>query len=96
MTPPEEEHMPPFDSDAILDAVRDELRKALAFGDDQVNPDDQLDMLPNADSIRLMRTVSALERRFDVELDDDEIRNALTVADLVRVVGDATATSPRG
>jgi acyl carrier protein len=53
-------------------------------------------MLPNADSIRLMRTVSALERRFDVELDDDEIRNALTVADLVRVVGDATATSPRG
>ena len=88
--------MPPFDSDAILDAVRDELSKALAFGDAQVNPDDQLDLLPNADSILLMRTVSALERRFDVELDDDEIRNALTVADLVRVVGDATATSPRG
>ena len=40
-----------------------------------------------------MRAVNALERRFDVELDDNAIRKAETVADLVRLVQDELAST---
>jgi acyl carrier protein len=69
-----------------VDAVREALSQQLRVDVDQIEPDERLDLLPNADSVRLMRAVSALERRFDVELDDQDIRNAETVTDLARLV----------
>lgn len=71
-----------------LDAVREALAEQLRLEKDQIDADERLDLLPNADSVRLMRAVSALERRFDVELDDTAIRDAETVADLARLVQD--------
>jgi acyl carrier protein len=71
-----------------FDAVREALANQLRLEKDQIEPDERLDLLPNADSVRLMRAVSALERRFDVELDDTAIRKAETVADLARLVED--------
>ena len=71
-----------------LDAVREALAEQLRLEKDQIDADERLDLLPNADSVRLMRAVSALERRFDVELDDTAIRDAETVADLARLVRD--------
>jgi acyl carrier protein len=59
-----------------LDAVREALAAQLRLDKDQIGEEERLDLLPNADSVRLMRAVSALERRFDVELDDNAIRNA--------------------
>jgi len=69
-----------------LDAVRDALSQQLRLAKDQIEPGERLDLLPNADSVRLMRAVNALERRFDIELDDTAIRKAETVADLARLV----------
>ncbi len=74
-----------------LDAVREALSQQLRLGKDQIEPEERLDLLPNADSVRLMRAVNALERRFDVELDDNAIRKAETVADLTRLVQDELA-----
>jgi acyl carrier protein len=73
---------------AALDAVREALAAQLRLEKDQIDDQERLDLLPNADSVRLMRAVSALERRFDVELDDNAIRNAETVADLARLIED--------
>lgn len=69
-----------------VDAVREALSQQLRLDKDQIEPEERLDLLPNADSVRLMRAVSALERRFDVELDDHDIRKAETVADLARLI----------
>ena len=74
-----------------LDAVREALAAQLRLEKDQIGEEERLDLLPNADSVRLMRAVSALERRFDVELDDSAIRNAETVADLARLIEDELA-----
>ena len=74
-----------------LNAVREALSQQLRLGKDQIEPEERLDLLPNADSVRLMRAVNALERRFDVELDDNAIRKAETVADLTRLVQDELA-----
>jgi acyl carrier protein len=82
---------------AALDAVREALGQQLRLEKDQIEAEERLDLLPNADSVRLMRAVSALERRFDIELDDNAIRNAETVADLARLVsGELAAGVPAG
>ncbi len=75
------------DTATILETVLDVLRQELHIEPHgQITEDDHLDILPNADSVRLMRTVSALERHYDVEFDDTEIRTAQTVRDLVALV----------
>jgi acyl carrier protein len=74
-----------------VDAVREALSQQLRLDKDQIEPEERLDLLPNADSVRLMRAVSALERRFDVELDDHAIRKAETVADLARLIDEELA-----
>jgi acyl carrier protein len=75
-----------------VDAVREALSQQLRVDVNQIEPEERLDLLPNADSVRLMRAVSALERRFDVELDDQAIRKAETVADLARLVQEELAS----
>jgi acyl carrier protein len=70
----------------IFAGVCDVLREVLHLGDETITPDDELDLLENADSVRLMQTVSQLERRFDVEVADDAIRDARTVADLTELI----------
>ena len=80
--------------ETLRDVVCATLRAELRLGqDDSIDPDDRLDLLPNADSVRLMRSVSKLERRFEVELEDDEIRDAETVNDLVVLFEAALAVS---
>ena len=78
-----------------VDAVREALSQQLRLDIDQIEPEERLDLLPNADSVRLMRAVSALERRFDVELDDHAIRKAGTVADLARLIQEELASAGR-
>jgi acyl carrier protein len=70
----------------IFAGVCDVLREVLHLGDETLTPDDELDLLENADSVRLMQTVSQLERRFDVEVADDAIRDARTVGDLTELI----------
>lgn len=70
----------------VIDAVKQTLSTQLGIPGESIDLDDSLDLLPNADSVRLMRSVSALERQFNIELDDEAIRDAKTVADLTRLL----------
>jgi acyl carrier protein len=70
----------------LFASVCDVLREVLHLGDETITPDDELDLLENADSVRLMQTVSELERHFDVEFADAAIRDARTVADLTELI----------
>jgi acyl carrier protein len=79
------EHALNLDS-TVLNAVCDALRKELRLGPEPINPQDRLDLLPEADSVRLMRAIGALEREFDTELDDMAIHDAQTVGDLAALL----------
>ena len=73
-----------------LDVVRQVLRNELGLSPEmQIQEDDSLDLLPGADSVRLMQVVSVLERRFTVEMDDTVIRKTQTVADMAHTLHDA-------
>lgn len=80
-----------LNNSAVLEAVSEVLRTELRLGPEPISADDRLDLLPNADSVRLMRAVSNLERRLGVEMDDDAIREAQTVAELVELLQSALA-----
>lgn len=47
---------------------------------------DVLKDLPGADSMKLLRVVSKLERRWDVEFEDEAVFSAKTVDELVTLV----------
>lgn len=85
----------PANNSTALQAVRETLNGVLGTSKEPIDPQDYLDLLPNADSVRLMRAVSNLERRYDVEFDDTAIRDAETVADLVALVEDTLAQAGR-
>ncbi|MEU9289039.1 acyl carrier protein [Streptomyces sp. NPDC048275] len=89
-------------SDSPFDTVCTILRTTLDMSDqDPIKPGTELQLLPNADSLRLLRTISALERKYDIELDDADIYGARTVADLTEIITNAITTpagpsAPRG
>lgn len=74
------------DKQEALAIVCERLRGELRLGGADLAEDDKLDLLPGADSVRLMRVVADLERRFDVEFDDEAIRAAETVGDMARLL----------
>jgi acyl carrier protein len=82
-----------YEQTDAVDAVREALGRQLRLDTDQIDPEERLDLLPGADSVRLMKAVGALERRFDVELDDHAIRKAETVADLARLIQEELASA---
>ncbi|MEU8567828.1 acyl carrier protein [Streptomyces pathocidini] len=73
---------PRLTPEQVLDIVGAELRAELRLEEHALTAGDHLDLLPGADSVRLMRVIAALERRYDIEFDDEEIRTAETVGDL--------------
>jgi acyl carrier protein len=75
----------------IFASVCDVLREVLHLPHGTITPDDELDLLENADSVHLMQAVSELERRYDVEFADAAIRDAHTVADLTEMIADELA-----
>jgi acyl carrier protein len=71
-------------SENLFDTVCAALRTELGLSAEvTIDAADQLDLLPSADSVRLMRTVSRLEGLLGIEIDDWDIRSAQTVGDLV-------------
>jgi acyl carrier protein len=76
------EHKIPATRDAALEIVIGELVSELNLTDYIPAADDDLDILPGADSVRLMRVVAVLERRFGMEFDDAEIRRTRTVGEM--------------
>lgn len=70
---------------AVMEALRSELR----LGDHLLEPGDQVDLLPGADSVRLVRVLALLERQFDVELEDEAVRSADTIGEIASLLTQA-------
>lgn len=51
-----------------------------------VSPDANLRTMEGADSVKVLRTVAKIERQYDVELDDEDVFGASTVAEIASVV----------
>jgi acyl carrier protein len=66
--------------------VRDQLARELDIEPSEIADHDVLKDLPGADSLRLLRLVSRLERHWDTEFSDEEIFTATTFDDLVSLV----------
>jgi acyl carrier protein len=71
---------------AEADTVRELLAHELSLSPAEIADDDVLGDLPGADSLRLLRLVTRLERHWDIEFSDEEVFDATTFADLVTLV----------
>ena len=87
MTQTEETAAPRQPSEAdILDEIRRQVVAELGVRPDEVNADSVLKQLPGADSVRLLRVVARIERRYDVEFDDEDVFTVRTPADLAALI----------
>lgn len=86
LTEPSRGLMMSLTEDAALQAVREGLAAELNIPVDDIAGTAALDLLPRADSVRLLRVVARLENDFDIEFDDEDVRTAETVADLVALL----------
>jgi acyl carrier protein len=67
---------------AITGIVAAELGVAAS----SISPDSNLRTMEGADSVKVLRTVAKIERQYDVELDDEDVFGASTVAEIASVV----------
>jgi acyl carrier protein len=72
--------------DEIADITVEFIAAELKTSTSEINGQDVLKQLPGADSLKLLRVVSKLERRWDVEFDDEDIFAVKTVDELVALV----------
>jgi len=72
--------------DQIAAIATEYLATELKIDPSEIARTDVLKDLPGADSIKLLRVVSKLERRWDVEFDDESIFAASTVDELTVLV----------
>jgi acyl carrier protein len=79
----------------IAETVREHLARELRLEPAEIADDDVLGDLPGADSLRLLRLVTHLERHWDTEFSDEEVFAATTFADLVALVQSHLATADR-
>jgi acyl carrier protein len=70
----------------IAEVIRDHLAAELKIDPADIADDSTLKELPGADSIRLLRVVSRLERHWDVEFDDEDVFASTTLDELVTLV----------
>ncbi|WP_410641683.1 acyl carrier protein [Amycolatopsis sp. lyj-346] len=70
----------------IAATTTETLAAELKISADGIGPADVLRDLPGADSMKMLRVVSKLERRWDVEFEDEEIFAVKTVDELVTLV----------
>jgi len=70
----------------IASVVTEYLATELKIAADGIGGTDVLRDLPGADSMKMLRVVSKLERKWDVEFDDEAIFAVKTVDELVALV----------
>jgi acyl carrier protein len=71
--------------DEVAAVVRDLLSQELKIAPADIADDVVLKELPGADSVRLVRVVSRLERHWDEEFDDEQVFQLRTFDELVRL-----------
>jgi acyl carrier protein len=72
--------------DDIAEITIELIAAELKTSPSEIHGADALKLLPGADSLKLLRVVSKLERRWEVEFDDEAIFAAKTVDELVTLV----------
>lgn len=58
-----------------------------------IHPDTDLRAVQGADSVKVLRTIAKVEREYDIELEDEEVFGASSVAEIANVVYQ-TVTAP--
>ena len=81
---------------ATREQVVEYLAAELKISTAEVGGADVLKELPGADSMKLLRVVSKLERRWNVEFDDKDIFSARTIDELVALVEKHVSGDPAG
>jgi len=71
--------------DGVRALVREALAAALRVDAASIGPDEPLQELPGADSVRLLKAIAELERRLGVEFEDEEIFRPQTLEGLVNL-----------
>lgn len=79
--------------DEIAEITVEFIAAELKTSTSEINGSDVLKELPGADSLKLLRVVSKLERRWDVEFDDEDIFAVKTVDELVILVEKTLASA---
>ncbi len=67
------------------------VREVLDLPDRELSPESDLRELPGVESIKLLRVISKVEKRYGVELDDDVIFDSSTIAQIARAIEAARA-----
>jgi len=70
----------------IVEVIAEYLATELKISTTEISGTDVLKELPGADSMKLLRVVSKLERQWDIEFDDEAIFSVKTVEELVALV----------
>ena len=70
----------------IFEVLKAEATQVLDVDNELVTPDAKLGETLDADSVDLIEIAGVLERRFDVQLDDHELHDLVTVRDFVELV----------
>jgi acyl carrier protein len=70
----------------IFDVIKAEASQILDADVELITPDAKLGETLDADSVDLIEIAGVLERTFDVQLDDHELHDLVTVSDFVNLV----------
>lgn len=77
----------------ITATLTDIVASELGVAPTSIRPDTNLRTMEGADSVKVLRTVARIEREYDVELEDEDVFGASSVAEIANVVHRALETS---
>lgn len=78
----------------LLDVVRAAIAQELRVPINSINAEQTIAELPDLDSSRLLRVITAIEGQLNVGIDDDLIYNSRTVGELAQLFADQSADNP--
>jgi acyl carrier protein len=77
----------------ITATLTDIVAAELGVAPTSIRPDTNLRTMEGADSVKVLRTVAKIERAYDIELEDEDVFGASSVAEIAKVVHRALEAS---
>lgn len=81
-------------STAFEDAIKQIVQSTLKLPDSAITPHTNLRDLPGVESIKILRIVASIEKKFDVRLDDQVVFRVSTIEELASEVGKLVPEQP--
>ena len=81
-------------SGAVEDAVKQIVQHTLKLPDDKISSETNLRDLPGVESIKILRIVASVEKKFDIRLDDQVVFKMSTIREMVTEVEKLVAGNP--